>query len=261
MKRRIGIALSLVFVLALTGAAFVPDVAAVSQLSQPVAVSPADFQQLTNVPRNTMLAWDQVPNAASYLVTLEYSATGEKGTYSAIGSPLPAVVTELTLSGTTIVTKDGYYMWTVQAVSGDLSKYTDSNQSVPAFFEYSTTKTLATPTMLSPANHTHFKGLGPSPSITLAWDSRPGVTTNGKDAYAVTVEVLNSSTGVWENAITTDPALVIEPWQNSSLTFTPTEATGSFRWAVQALGDGSLAKDSPAPDPTKPNQWYYFFIQ
>ncbi|MGA3113099.1 MAG: hypothetical protein ABSF90_01565 [Syntrophobacteraceae bacterium] len=254
-KSTICVVLSILFVFVLAGAT--AGLAATKvKLATPELLTPGNKTVLTNLPRNTTLAWSPVDLVVTYTVTLEFSPSGDEGTYSPVGAftgtgILPAQLSvELT---DTQLAADGFYKWTVQAIAG--SGISNSNVSKPAFFQYHTTKTLKTPTLITPPNGQVL--LTPDRIQTLAWDSRPAVVNGAPNGYNVYIE---TKTGLktW-SAPTIVPVSTTSGfnWQNSSLTFTA-PAVGTYRWAVQAVGDGVLALDSPPPSDSKSKDWWEF---
>jgi hypothetical protein len=161
---------------------------------------------------------------------------------------------------------DGYYRWSVTAIGSKSDNTSPSRPSAAYIFQYLTTRTLETPAHVSPPNGVFLYDT--TFTQTLAWDPQPAVAAGGAalhNGYDVYIEQQTGST--WTavtNSQGTSPFNVplSSPtgWQNASFTFVATVATGpgTYRWAVVALGDGSLAIDSPAPSDSKPKQWWEF---
>jgi hypothetical protein len=119
-------------------------------------------------------------------------------------------------------------------------------------FQYVTTKVLETPALLAPPNGVTL--YNSSLIATLAWDCRPGVANAPLNGYKVYIEQKTGSTWSAPTTILVQTATESDTFQNSSLTYT-FPAAGTYRWAVQSLGDGAAAVDSPVPDDTKSRQW------
>jgi hypothetical protein len=256
-KNSARVVLSILLVLVFAGATARLAAAKTVTLVKPQPLSPVDNTEFTNLPRTTTLAWFPVAEAVNYSVSLEYSSSGTAGSYNTVtGFPVTVPNTDATLQLTEAelgINGDGFYAWTVTAVGND-SDIKSSSASKVQIFSYNTVKTLETPARISPANGALFFD---SLTVTLAWDSRPAVTTAPSEGYSVSIEQ-ETSPHVW-TPVSGSPFSVSTisgfNWQNSSYTFTAT-TTGTYRWAVQAEGDGTLAKDSPAP--TKPKDWWTF---
>jgi hypothetical protein len=254
------IALSILFVFVLTGAT--AGLAATKvKLDTPQLLTPGNMTVFTNVPMTTTLAWSPVDNAGSFTVTLEYSTT-EKGTYAPVaaftglGTGIPPTQLSLQLTEAELsATGAGFYKWTVQAIS-DTTGISNSNVSKPVFFQYHTTKTLETPTLISPPNRQTLFNL----VQTLAWDSRPAVVNGAPNGYNVYIEQ-ETAPKTWTK-VSGSPFAVSttsgSTWQNSSYNFTA--VVGTYRWSVQAVGDGVLALDSPVPSETNSKDWWEFTI-
>ncbi len=255
------IVLSVLFVFVLAGAT--AGLAATKvKLATPQLLTPGNMTVFKNVPMTTTLAWSAVDNASSFTVTLEYSAT-EKGTYTPVaaftsGTGIPPTQLSVQLTEAELsATGHGFYKWTVQAIS-DTTGITNSNVSKAWIFQYVTTKTLKTPALIAPPNG---QTLFNTPGLvqTLAWDSRPAVTTAAANGYWVYIEQ-ETGTNTW-TPVSGSPFPVLttsgSTWQNSSLNFTGTVGT-TYRWAVQAKGDGVFALDSPAPSDSKSKDWWEF---
>jgi hypothetical protein len=221
-------------------------VSGLPKLETPTLLSPANHTNFQNLPRTTSVAWSPITGAAGYSVTLEYSSTGAKGSFTPVaGSPFSATDTAYEIPSLEFdATGDGYYEWYVTAI-GDDTTHEDSKPSTPLYFSYSTV-VLATPKPISPHDGAIFYDSNPR-EATLAWGPLPTAT----EGYSVYIEFYDPSTRKW-TALSGSPFSPASPtWQNSSFTFTAT-AEGEYRWAVQAVGDGAT---SPAPTDSKPKEW------
>lgn len=229
-------------------------VSGLPKLETPTLLSPANHTTLQNFPRTTEVAWSPITGAAGYSVTLEYSSTGAKGSFTPVGgSPFSATDTAYEIASS-VFDATGYYEWNVTAL-GDGKTSEDSTSSTPLYFSYSTV-VLATPKPISPAHGALFYDSNPR-EATLSWGPLP--TAAG--GYNVYIESYTRSTGKWAAVSGSPFAVPASPdWQNSSFTFTAA-AAGEYRWAVQAIADGATTVDSPAPTDSKPTEWSNFTFE
>jgi hypothetical protein len=232
-------------------------------LATPVPLTPANNTEFTNVPRVTTLQWFPVEGAVSYTVTLDYSANGKPGTYLPVadftggtGITNPSLqLTAADFAGTL----DGFYAWTVQAIGNDTDILT-GKATKPHIFQFSTTKTLETPARSSPPNGVFLFDTTDLTQV-LTWDSRPAVASSGgstPSGYNVYIE--ENISGTWTPVAGSPFNVALSSptgWQDSSYKFVAPGA-GEYRWAVVALGDGTLAVDSPTPSDSKSKDWWEF---
>jgi hypothetical protein len=243
--------MSVVFTLLVFALASAVFAGSLSTLQKPSLLSPSNYTVFENVPQTTTLAWSPIADAVSYTVTLEYSSTGVKGSFTPVaGSPFPATDTAYVFNAT----DDGHYEWYVTAVGDGVN----SNPSTARYFSFLATApvNMAAPNQISPSNGAQFYNTNPRQAI-LAWAPNPAAA----GGYSVYIESYDPGTRKWAAVSGSPFSVPASPtWQNSSYTF-PAAAAGEFRWAVQAIGDGETTVDSPEPTDSKAKEWWRFSFE
>jgi hypothetical protein len=200
-------------------------------LATPILQSPANNTHFTHYPRTTTLAWKTTSTHTNqYKVERQYYAGGIWYSYPDDYTTPPASSYTFNFVG------DQRGRWRVTAYD-TTGQYTHSSPTAWRVFDYVTGFSLATPTLVSPANATHFYNY--PRTTTVAWKPVPGA-----HGYKVDVEYYY---GVWSAPSTTTVS-------GASFTF-GFVGMQPGRWRVSALGGSdpdALYYDSPY------SAWRYF---